>query len=938
MRFDFFHSIASANGARLRSWRPVELREALWALLATAIVIPALVIVAADGRAVEAAEASGTLAESAAEPSTLSDESLRFFEAKIRPVLVSKCYGCHSQRGGNIRGGLRLDTANHIAIGGTSGPAIVPGQPDESPLYQAMIGDLDTMPPSGMLPDAILRDFRRWIEMGAPDPRIEVIESIASTVDVEDIEQAKRTHWSLQPVVTDPDVPWASAADRDTARRWSRTDVDAFVAAELLRHELPLPEDAAAEPWLRRVCFDLTGLPPTKTQVQWFVDAFKVDPERAVDRVVDGLLGDDAFGEHFGRHWLDLARYAESTGSSVNVTYPHAWRYRDWVIDAFNDDMAYDHFVRCQLAGDLMPAADDDQWERQLIATTFLALGPKMVNEANAAQFEADLIDEQIDVATRVILGHSVACARCHDHKFDAIRQTDYYALAGVFGSSKTYYGNPPSEFGATRAPQNRHRGTLIRLPGDAIDEAASSRSAEEIESLRRRAEGLQQQLRQVGGRSSGGTAIQQRLRLSLQLSDIGDKLAVLNEDGDPVRFTMGVLDADSPADRPLLVRGEVDQRSGKVSRGCPELFCDRPLDIAAKRSGRLEVANSWTDASNPLFARVYVNRVWAWLFDRGLVSTPSDFGVTGARPSHPELLDHLTTKFVQSGWSTKNLVHEIVTSRVYRAAATMDVRSHEIDSENQWLWRHSPHRLEAESVRDAMLIAAQSMDEPPTGSVVAAAGFTRVRGRLLGNPQDRARQVAEETLRETIDRRDPADRREAFRRLVMSRRGGGPPRGSGDAMARTSPGNEFRGALFAKLNAELDATDANYRSVYLPAIRDVPPRSMAVFNAADTNLTTDIREVSHSSDQALFMMNNELVERLSRETADRILRTTRQPAAQVTEAFWRTLSRPPSTEERLASVRFVTSIREEADRANRDPLMLLCQSLFATAEFRVIE
>lgn len=319
-----------------------------------------------------------------------------------------------------------MDARELTRIGGSTGPAVVPGILEESWLYNAITHQDFDMPPKRKLPRNIINDFRKWIEMGAPDPRQTDVAEIKSSISKVDVERARESFWAYRK----PTKPQPPAID-DAA--WPRTDIDRFVLAKLEQAELQPASDAEAYKVLRRLCFDLIGLPPTPEQVDDFTKQWKTDPDQAIEFVVDRLLKKKQFGERWGRHWLDLVRYAESTGHEYNYTYPHAWRYRDYVIDSFNADKPFDRFVQEQIAGDLLPVKSDEQWAENLIATTFLAIGPKNVNERNRAQFEADLIDEQIDATTRVFLGQSVACARRHDHKFDAIPQTDYYALAGVF-------------------------------------------------------------------------------------------------------------------------------------------------------------------------------------------------------------------------------------------------------------------------------------------------------------------------------------------------------------------------------------------------------------------------------------------------------------------------------------------------------------------------
>lgn len=334
---------------------------------------------------------------------SLSPEAISFFESKIRPVLIEHCYRCHSSDGQAIRGGLSLDHRDAILAGGESGPAIVPHNLDESVLWDAINHRGMRMPPNAKLPPNIIEDFKIWIEMGAPDPRIPTGVKVQSQVTAEDIEKG-RSFWSFQKP-TKPPVPTPNLQD------WPKSDVDRFIAATWDKHDLQPAMDTSASTLVRRLYVDLIGFLPDASAVQAFEKAYEKSPDDAVSKAVDALLAKPEFGERWGRHWLDVARYAESTGKEVDATFPYAWRYRDFVIDSFQQDKPYDHFVRQQVAGDLLPAPTDEVWAENLIATGFLAIGPKSLSEQSPRQFKADLVDEQIDATTRVILGVSVACA-----------------------------------------------------------------------------------------------------------------------------------------------------------------------------------------------------------------------------------------------------------------------------------------------------------------------------------------------------------------------------------------------------------------------------------------------------------------------------------------------------------------------------------------------
>jgi hypothetical protein len=558
------------------------------------------------------------------------------------------------------------------------------------------------------MPASVIADFERWVAQGAPDPRTAAAAARpsasvpASAIDVE----KGRSFWSFQPP-TRRQVPQVA----DGA--WPRTDIDRFLLARLEDQGMRPVGDADRRTLLRRVSFDLVGLPPTPEEVE----AFLADPSpSAFESVVDRLLASPRFGERWGRHWLDVARYAESSGKQVNINYPNAWRYRDYVIDALNRDKPYDRFVKEQVAGDLLPAEGPRQRAEQTIATGFLAIGPKSHVERMPLQFRMDLVDEQIDATTQAFLGLTVACARCHDHKFDPIPQRDYYALAGIFRSTDTCYGTP-------RMIQNPNATELIALPAEAdAPTALEPLTAAQRKQLETQIDRIRQQrlrLAKDGKLVGNPMAVVQGIRLAMLRS----RLAMYEPDGTPKRLAMGVRDRARPVDSPLFVRGEVDKPGEIVPRGLVQVV-SRHAPTVAHGSGRLELAEWLASADNPLTARVMVNRVWLHLFGRGLVPTADNFGAAGQPPSHPELLDHLAVSFMDEGWSVKSLIRRIVLSRAYQLDSRYDPASAERDPDNVLVWRMSPRRLEAEAVRDAMLAVGGKLNlARPKGSPVARAG-----------------------------------------------------------------------------------------------------------------------------------------------------------------------------------------------------------------------
>jgi cytochrome c553 len=615
--------------------------------------------------------ASSALASAGEKPSA---EGMSFFETKIRPVLVKHCYGCHSSNAKEVGGKLLLDSHAATRRGGESGPALVEGSPDESLLIQAIQYDGLQMPPEAPLPESVVQDFVTWIKLGAPDPRT-AVES-----DGKPLPQGPATaeaFWSLQPV---QDTPLPVIQDRS----WPRAPLDHFVLAKIEAAGLKPTHDADARTLVRRLYYDVIGLPPTFRQIEELQVSIQHGGPSAVETLVDELLASPQFGERWGRAWLDVARYGESNGNDGlgrNPAFPHAWRYRDYVISAWNADVPYDQFLTEQIAGDLLPAESPEEIDRQLIATGFLAIGSKPAKAMNK-NFDMDVVADQIDVISRGILGLSVGCARCHDHKFDPIPTRDYYALAGILTSTETLWGAAGHE--ALSAPAtDLHvlKAAPVQKPPEGFVETVLAKD------------------------SATG------------------KLKTIPKPKWPVGtpLAMGVRDRKSPADANINIKGEAAKTGASVPRGfLTACQVSDDIRIPESQSGRLQLAQWITHPTNPLTAHVMVNRVWLQLFGEGIVGTPDDFGYYGDRPTHPELLDHLATRFVAEGWSLKKLIRTIVLSRTYQLSSDADSSLTNADSQNLLLTRHHRRRLEAEALRDTMLQASGQLDlQPGEGSVI---------------------------------------------------------------------------------------------------------------------------------------------------------------------------------------------------------------------------
>lgn len=839
------------------------------------------------------------------ETTNLSPDAVQFFETKIRPVLAENCYRCHSADGLGVRGGLSVDNRAALLAGGESGPAIVPGNLEESILWNAINHRDYRMPPKSKLPDSVIEDFRKWIEMGAPDPRVQTGVVIHSKVTPEDIEKGK-AFWSFR-------APMEIAPRTNKFSSWAKSTIDRYVSQGWDDNDLTPAEDTDATTLLRRIYIDLVGLPPSLDEQDSFLRSFKSSPETAIEELVDELLERPQFGERWGRHWLDVARYAESTGKEVDMTFPHAWRYRDYVIDSFNADKPYDQFIQEQIAGDLLLAKTDAQWQEHLIATGFLALGPKSLAEQNPRQFQADLIDEQIDTTTRVLLGVSVACARCHDHKYDPIPQSDYYALAGIFQSTTTFYGG-------NRSQRNRQPSNLIILPIEdhaKTDKPISKSELAELKSQLKEVEAQYEEARRVqrnpalakdktpGSRPSFlNVAI-----LDQAIAMLTNKIHSVDSDGKPISMCMGVQDADKVRSARLLVRGEIDQPAQEVERGFVQVLSNQPVKLSNQSSGRLEFAKWIASKDNPLTAKVMVNRIWQHLIGKAIVREPDNFGFSGLAPTHPELLDHLAIDFMNNNWSVKHTIRSIVHSRVYRLSSQYDADRLEADPENFHIARVNVRRLDAESMRDSMLSIAGQLDlARPRASVIAAFG-----------------QV-------TLGPNGPVSIPPATISMILDK----------DKSFATGAAGLRAFGNSRNPNANPFELPSYFRSVYLPIARNTLPRALDVFDFAEPSLVVGTRESSNTPDQALYMLNNPFVLEQSDALARRIMKLSSDPIGRARKAFNLVYGRSATEAELQSASVFFRKAGENKGSLSREQqsfktLSEFCQALFCSAEFRFI-
>ena len=619
-----------------------------------------------------------------------------FFDQQILPILKKRCYECHSHASGKAKGGLMLDSLSGWKKGGDSGPALVPGKPNESLIIESVRYEEYQMPPKGKLPAGEIALLEKWVALGAPDSRLSDPAITKQGVDIE----KGRKHWAFQPVRVS-DIPTV----KDT--NWPRDQIDHFLLARLEQDGLHPAVDADRYTWLRRVSLDLTGLPPTPEHVQ----AFIADPsEDAYARVVDRLIGSPAYGERWARHWLDLTGYSDQVGTANKVFAQHAWKYRNYLIDTFNNDKPFDQFIREQIAGDLIPGGTVEERASALTATGFLLLDNIEIGTSDKDQMRADVIDQQLNKVGTAFLGMTLGCVRCHDHKFDPIPQTDYYALAGFFQSTESTYKD------------KRGVWSMIRSADLPENEAQKKKRAARTKQHRKNLAKWKQQREDARKKADTLKAdSEERKKLEARIRTLNHTIehAEYFAPGIPQVYAVG--DVKNPGDMRITIRGNAHALGDSVPRGFLQVASwSPPQKIPNDTSGRLELANWITSPKNPLTARVTVNRIWQKLFGEGLVRSVDYFGLRGETPSHPELLDHLANRFVRSGWSQKKLVRDLVLSRAYRMGGTYNSQAAEIDPDNRLLWRMAPQRLDAEAIRDTLLAVAGILQDSKGGPALA--------------------------------------------------------------------------------------------------------------------------------------------------------------------------------------------------------------------------
>lgn len=899
-------------------------------------------------------------------------EQIEYFEKNVRPVLVQSCQPCHNAKVKSS--GLDLSSAAGFVAGGAGGLLLDKEHPDASRLSK-VIGYEDSlkMPPMGKLKSEQLESLNNWVKMGAPWPGADQASAVIKPVVKKEFTAEQKAFWAFQPV-RNPAPP----AVKDNG--WAKNPIDRFILAKLEERGIRPAPPADKSSLLRRATFDLTGLPPTPAELQSFLADQSPD---AFAKVVDRLLASPRYGERWGRHWLDVARYADSTGNDEDHRYPYAWRYRDYVIDSFNSDLPYDQFVREQIAGDLLPAKTGETFNaRGVVATGFLALGAKAIAQVDKTKMLYDVWDEQVDVTSRAFLGLTMACARCHDHKFDPILTKDYYSMVGMFANTKSFEKvnqgvasllyrplMPDAEYKAYRA--HLAQVSLETLNADEIVDAevlkaasaasrhiadymlaARSPESESAKSLdaavlakwiKVLAQGKEpkpwlETWNAATPETAPSVAVQYQVEYQAALKEWAEVVAKSHaaarkkiETGEPAaerlkqenrnRFFSAVYFRDGPlaiaaANREKLLSPELQLKvsayrmsaeslkknapaepdmadavseeatpfTGKVAirgdfhnlgedapRAVPVILTKAaPAPQRFTGSGRLQMADWLTRPDNPMVARVMANRMWMWHFGEGIVATPDNFGRMGGRPSNPELLDYLATKFVTDGWSLKKMHRTMMLSNAYRMATDSDAKSTAADPENMLFSRFNRQRLDIEEIRDSMLAIDGSLDL---------------------------------TMHGTLQKGFGTDKENSSDRLSM--------------------------------NPEL----IRRRTVYIPLRRANLPTLLNLFDFGDATTVNGKRSLTNVAPQALFMMNSDFVSDRAKNLAKSILDDAKlDNHARVEQVFLRTLDRKPAPDEIDRAFTFMDRLKQKFNRSDVDAWQSFCHVLLTSNEFIYLE
>jgi hypothetical protein len=594
-------------------------------------------------------------------PPNIASAQEQYFESKVRPLLSANCYGCHT---GRQAGGLRLDSRRDILAGGKDGAVIDLAHPENSLLLKAVHYNDQAlqMPPKGPLATSDIAILEQWFKDGLVWP------AGAPTAFNAVVSDADRSWWAYTKPIK-PVVPNVSA-------KWAYNNIDKFILTELDEHRIAPVRDADKLTMIRRVTYDVTGLPPTPSEINAYLSDKSPD---AYPKLVDRLLASKAYSERWARMWLDVVRYSDTTGEGADFPVPEMYKYRDYVIASFAADKPYDRFIKEQIAGDLLPASSEPEHWNNIIATGYLA---------NSSRYQ-DNVADAVDNVGYAYLGTSIACARCHDHKFDPIPTADYYGIYGILAST---------QYSSSGMEEIRYERNMVYRDPNVV------KSQQYID--------FEAQLKPVAD----------TIHAAHQLPYFDDILPALEArrmalfENAPHFESAYAVTEGTPHDEHIQHLGDKANLGDEVPRHFLQVLGNWKLPVDTKGSGRLELANWIASPNNPLTARVMVNRLWQGHFGRGIVATPNDYGKRGSPPSNQALLDYLATDFIAKGWSIKAMQREILLSHTYQLSSDNSGQAAKIDPEDIYLWRHARQRMDAEQIRDSMLASSGMLDTSPAG------------------------------------------------------------------------------------------------------------------------------------------------------------------------------------------------------------------------------
>jgi hypothetical protein len=805
-----------------------------------------------------------------------TEPGIAFYQERIKPIFAEHCAGCHVEDPESFEGGLGLTGRTSLLRGGNSGPAVDLQKPDKSLLLLAVQHEVLKMPPEEKLPPEQVADIKRWIEMGVPwSPEDEVDHGPAKHLSM--VDEKARSWWAFQPVRR-PEVPRLKNDD------WSRSELDRFVLVKLQKAGLTASPPADRRALIRRSTYDLLGLPPTATEIEAFVKDQSPD---AYEKLIDRLLASPHYGEKWGRHWLDLVRYAESNSFERDGTKPFVWRYRDYVIRSFNQDKPYDQFLLEQLAGDELDQVTVDS----MTATGYYRLGQWDDEPADVDQARFDELDDILSTTSQTMLGLTINCARCHDHKIDPISQRDYYSMLAYFGNIRRF---------GVRSPESVADASITEMP--MPDDGSRSEEGVTDASTKNTIDELKMELARIEDRAKQGfepvehdefqyemhqlRLIKKQIGKHLEQADferyrrLREQLKRLNA-GRPDKIKMLTVKEDGPnlAEMRIRVRGNPHVEGASVEPGLPEVFGASTAARSAREKtagARRSLAQWIVSRDNPLTARVMVNRIWQYHFGEGIVRTSSDFGYQGSPPSHPELLDWLACEFVESNWSVKQMHRQIMLSSAYQMSGQYHEAAHRADPLNHLLWRFRLRRLTAEELRDSILLAAGKLN---LDSVYGASIYPQMPDEIL--------------------------------------RGQSMP---GDNWPPSSP------------------ETANRRSVYVHVKRSMQLPILAAHDTADTDAACPVRFVTTQPTQSLTMLNSSFTSDAALDMAASIALESEDLPERLRQAFQRVTQRPPSAEELQKLVDQIGHWQTKDGLSPEQSLQQLCLLLLNLNEFMYID